>query len=95
MTAPPSFFPEHPGTVAYDLEISEGVDAAGPGMVLQQRRREGVDRLNLPSAGAVNLMAALLETIAAAHPSFFDNNMRDMLQRIVDELPRPKQTGAS
>jgi len=90
MTAPSSFFPEHPGTVAYGLEISTGLDGAGRGMVLQQRRRDGVDRLQLPATGAVELIAALLETTAAAHPSFFEHDMRDMLQRIVDELPKPR-----
>ena len=95
MSAHPSFFPEHPGTVAYDFGIYRADADAEPGMKLQQRRYACVDRLHLPAADAVELIAALLESIAAAHPSFFEQDMRDMFQRIVDELQRQKRSGAA
>jgi hypothetical protein len=95
MTAPFSFFPEHPGTVAYDFGIYRAADDAEPGMKLQQRRYGCVDRLHLPAPDAVELIGALLESIADAHLSFFEQDMRDMFQRIVDELHRQKRSGAA
>jgi len=91
MTAPASFFPEHPGTVAYDFGIYRGAEGAPPGMLLQQRRHGCTDRLHLPAADATELIAAMLESIAGAHPSFFEQDFRDMLQRIVDELAKAQR----
>jgi SAM-dependent MidA family methyltransferase len=44
-------------------------------------------------AAGADMVAALLEVVSTAHPSFFDGEIRPMFQRILDELQRYEQKG--
>lgn len=82
----------HIGRVAFDFEILR-TRTDPPQLLLRQSRGGEVHQLTMDTAAGADMVAALLEAVSTAHPSFFDREIRPMFQRILDELQRYEQRG--
>jgi hypothetical protein len=80
----------HVGRVAFDFEILRRQDDPSK-MLLRQSRDGQIHQLTLDTADGADLVGAILETVASAHPSFFDEQIRPLLQTIVDHRLRQQK----